>query len=139
MTESGSLFTLFISGIVSATLLPGGSEALLAWQLSTGEYNPWSLWFAVTTGNALGGILTCVMGWVIATYYPLKALNKPGQLRAKQWLERFGPITLLMSWLPIIGDPLCLVAGWLKFNLYLSFLMICLGKAVRYLLIVGIF
>ncbi len=139
MTETGSLLTLFISGFVSATLLPGGSEALLAWQLSTGEYNPWSLWFAVTTGNALGGILTFVMGWVIATYYPLKALNKPGQLRAKQWLERFGPLSLLMSWLPIIGDPLCLVAGWLKFNLYLSFFIICLGKAVRYLLIVGIF
>lgn len=139
MAETGTLLTLFISGFVSATLLPGGSEALLAWQLSTGEYNVWALWLAVTSGNALGGVFTFVMGWVIANYYPLKSLQKPQHQRAQKWLDKYGSYSLLLSWVPIIGDPLCLVAGWLKVNIFISVLMICIGKAVRYLLIVGIF
>ena len=139
MAETGTLLALFISGFVSATLLPGGSEALLAWQLSTGEYDVWAMWFAVTSGNALGGVFTFAMGWVIASYYPLKSLQKPQHQRAQKWLDKYGPYSLLLSWVPIIGDPLCLVAGWLKVNIFLSVLMICIGKAVRYLLIVGIF
>jgi len=138
VTESDSLLALFISGFVSATLLPGGSEAVLIWQLSTEQHNPWLLWCAVTSGNALGGVLTFMMGWFIATYFPLKSFAKKGQKQAQKWLQSYGPFSLLLSWLPFIGDPLCLVAGWLKLNVTMSVLMIFLGKAFRYLLIVGI-
>ncbi len=136
--ESLSLTALFFSGFISATLLPGGSEVILAWQLSEGVNNPWSLWLAVTAGNALGGIVTFLMGWAIAHYWPLKSLDKPRQQQAKRWLESYGPFALLLSWLPLIGDPLCLIAGWLKTRFLLSLLMITLGKAVRYLIIVGL-
>lgn len=134
-----SLTALFVSGFISATLLPGGSEVLLAWQLNEGIHSPLHLWLAVTAGNALGGIVTFLMGWGIAHYFPLKSFSKPRQQQAQRWLTQYGPFALLMSWVPLIGDPLCLMAGWLKTRFLLSLLMITLGKAIRYLLIVGIF
>jgi membrane protein YqaA with SNARE-associated domain len=137
--EDLSLAALFVSGFISATLLPGGSEVLLAWQLNEGIYSPLHLWLAVTAGNALGGIATFLMGWGIAHYFPLKSFSKPRQQQAQRWLTQYGPFALLMSWVPLIGDPLCLMAGWLKTRFLLSLLMITLGKAIRYLLIVGIF
>lgn len=130
---------LFISALISSTLLPGGSEALLAWLISQGEHSGWILWGSATAGNVLGSLLTWGMGYWIAQRYPLKALDKPGHLRAKNWLQRYGPASLLMAWLPLIGDPLCLVAGWLKFNFLFSLLMITLGKALRYALVIGLF
>ena len=133
-----SLIALFISGFVSATLLPGGSEALLAWQLLEEQHPPLHLWLAVSAGNALGGILTFLMGGWIAHYWPAKRFDKPWRLRAQSWLQRYGVWSLLLSWLPLIGDPLCLLAGWLKTRLLLSLLLITLGKALRYLLLVGL-
>ncbi|WP_299183194.1 YqaA family protein [uncultured Neptuniibacter sp.] len=138
MSEELSLGALFLSGFISATLLPGGSEVLLAWQLIDGSHNPWALWAAVTSGNALGGIVTFLMGWGIAHYFPLKLFSSSRQLQAKSWLERYGAYSLLLSWLPLIGDPLCFMAGWLKTHFLLSLLMITLGKAIRYLLIIGL-
>ncbi len=130
---------LFISALISSTLLPGGSEALLAWLISKGEYSAWLLWISATSGNVLGSLLTWGMGYWIAQRYPLKTLEKPSHQRAKNWLQRYGPASLLMAWLPLIGDPLCLVAGWLRFNFLLSVLMITLGKALRYALVIGLF
>lgn len=139
MSEELSLTSLFLSGFISATLLPGGSEVLLAWQLAEGVHDPWLLWGSVTAGNALGGVVTFLMGWAIAHYFPMKELINPRQLKAKAWLEKYGAFALLLSWLPLIGDPLCLVAGWVKTRFLLSLLMITLGKAIRYLLIIGLF
>ncbi len=138
MSEEFSLIGLFLSGFISATLLPGGSEILLAWQLNEGAYNPWVLWAAVTAGNVSGGIVTFLMGWGIAHYFPMRKLIKPRQLQAQAWLEKYGALALLLSWLPLIGDPLCLIAGWVKTRFLLSLLMITLGKAVRYLIILGL-
>lgn len=138
MSESASLTALFISGFISATLLPGGSEALLAWQLIEGQHEPILLWLAVTAGNALGGILTFLMGGWIAHYYPAKRLTKPWQLKAQSWLQQYGVWALLLSWLPLIGDPLCLIAGWLKTHFLFSLILITLGKAIRYLLLIGL-
>ncbi|MGH1461533.1 MAG: YqaA family protein [Neptuniibacter sp.] len=137
MFEEHNLLTLFLSGFISATLLPGSSEALLIWQLSSTENDPWIMWLAVASGNALGGIVTFAMGWLIAVYFPLKSFQKQRHNQAKKWLEQYGPFSLLLSWLPIIGDPLCLVAGWLRISVPLSLLMICIGKALRYAVIVG--
>ena len=139
MSEEFSLASLFLSGLISATLLPGGSEVMLGWFLNEGQYSALHLWLAVTSGNALGGMITFFMGWWIATYYPLKAFDKPHHLRAKKWVEKYGAFSLLLSWVPLIGDPLCLLAGWLKTRLFLSLVMITLGKGLRYLILVGIF
>lgn len=130
---------LFFSALVSSTLLPGGSEVLLAWLVSDKAYPVWLLWFSATAGNVLGSMLTWGMGYWIAGRYPLKALDKPNHRRARRWLEHYGPLGLVLAWLPVIGDPLCLVAGWLRMGLLLSLLMITLGKALRYAVIIGFF
>ncbi|GGB95760.1 membrane protein [Marinobacterium zhoushanense] len=127
---------LFVSAFISSTLLPGGSEALLAWMvLQRGE---WVLPVSVATlGNVLGSMLTFAMGLWLQRRYPLRILSAKHQ-RAQQRLARFGPMALLLAWLPIIGDPLCLVAGWLRFNWIASLLLITLGKSVRYLAVAGL-
>jgi membrane protein YqaA with SNARE-associated domain len=139
VSEELSLTALFISGFISATLLPGGSEVLLAWQLNENIHSATSLWLAVTAGNVLGGVVTFLMGRGIAHYFPLRVFDKPRQQKAQSWIKKYGAFSLLLSWLPIIGDPICFMAGWLKTAFILSVLMLTLGKAVRYLIIVGLF
>ncbi|KEA62859.1 hypothetical protein ADIMK_2968 [Marinobacterium lacunae] len=131
-----SLPGLFLSAFISSTLLPGGSEALLAWMLA--ERGDWLLPVTVATfGNVLGSMLTFVMGLWLQRRYPLRILSDK-HLKAQQRLERFGPSVLLLAWLPIIGDPLCLVAGWLRFNWVISLILITLGKGLRYLAVAGL-
>lgn len=127
-----SLWTLFVSALVSSTLLPGGSEALLVYQIQQAPDQVLLLVTVATLGNTLGSYITFAMGRIIAKYYPLKSLNKPSHQRASRWIQNAGPWALLLAWLPIVGDPLCLVAGWLRLNLWLSALMILLGKAARF-------
>ena len=128
-------WSLFISAFISSTLLPGGSELLLGFQVNEAPERWLSLVAIATAGNLLGSMLTFAMGWWVASRYPANFLNKPNNLKASALLQRFGPFALLLAWLPIIGDPLCVVAGWLRFNLGLSLLLIGIGKLVRYLLV----
>ncbi|MBV1790592.1 DedA family protein [Marinobacterium sp. D7] len=131
-----SLPWLFASAFISSTLLPGGSEALLA--LMVLQQEEWILPVSVATlGNVLGSMLTFVMGLWLQHRYPLRILSDKHR-RAQQRLERFGPLSLLLAWLPLIGDPLCLVAGWLRFNWIASLLLITLGKGMRYLAVAGL-
>jgi len=130
-----SLWTLFISALVSSTLLPGGVEALLAYQVSQQPQAAMTLILVATLGNTLGSCVTFAMGSLIARIYPLKALDKPNHLRAKRWLRSRGAWGLLFAWLPIIGDPLCLLAGWLRLNLIHSITAILIGKFLRFVLV----
>lgn len=133
------LLALFVSAFISATLLPGGSEALLAWMVHQGDYPVSWLVASATVGNVLGSLVTFGMGAALRHYYPLRTLEKPHHLRARRWIERYGFIVLFMAWLPIIGDPLCFVAGWLGVRFSLSLVAISLGKLTRYLLVAGLF
>ncbi|PSL15827.1 membrane protein YqaA with SNARE-associated domain [Marinobacterium halophilum] len=130
---------LFFSALISSTLLPGGSEALLAWLVAQASHPLWLLWLSATAGNVLGSVLTWGLGYWLARRYPLQALDKPQHQRAKRWLERYGPAGLLLAWLPLIGDPLCLMAGWLRLGFMASLVAITLGKALRYAVVIGVF
>lgn len=136
---SPELIALFSSGFISATLLPGGSEALLIWYLSNSDIPPLTLVVAVTSGNVLGSVVTWGMGYWLSTKTPENWLEKPARKRALKWLEKWGAGALLLAWLPIVGDPLCLMAGWLRTHFLFSVLMILLGKSIRYLLLAGLF
>lgn len=133
------LYGLFFSSLISSTLLPGGSEAYLAWLVSDGETSLWLLVVVATLGNTLGGVITFGMGWLMAMRYPFKLLQDEKHHIAKRWIEKTGSSVLLLSWLPVVGDPLCFVAGWLKFNVYAAITFIAVGKAVRYALVAGLF
>lgn len=135
-----SLFSLFISGFTSATLLPGSSEALFLLMLSQQHWETGLLILIVGTGNSLGGMTNWVLGVLIREGL-LKDKNKKKdneskyRIKAEKWLNQYGSPVLFFSFLPIIGDPLCLVAGlakiyWLKALLYIS-----LGKFFRYFIL----
>ena len=130
--EEFSLPGLFISAFVSSTLLPGGSEVLLIYLATEGQHSSWLLLIVACVGNTLGGMTSWLLGLWIATRYPAQSLLKKDRIRALVWIQRWGSPVLLLSWLPVVGDPLCLVAGWLRMHWLLCLLMIMTGKAVRY-------
>jgi len=130
------LWGLFASGFISSTLLPGSSEAILIALSLNNAHDPLSLLLVATAGNTLGGMSSWLIGRLIAHYWPTqKLLKKPAYLRAVNWLERHGSPILLLSWLPVVGDPLCLAAGWLKINFWPALFFMAVGKGLRYLAI----
>ena len=130
MTEY-PLWELFFSALISSTLLPGGSEALLAYQATNLQVSPLALLAVATVGNSLGGMLTWLVGRWLVWRFPARKLEEKHQA-AMARLQRWGSPALLFSWLPIVGDPLCLAAGWLRTHWLWSLLFIATGKALRY-------
>ena len=134
------LTTLFIVSFVSATLLPMGSEPAV---IGLVELNPDLFWPAIlvaTLGNTLGGGVTWWMGAGAKQAYALIQEDAPAsaQGRAMRWLQRFGPKACLLSWLPIVGDPLCAVAGWLRLPFIPCLAYMAIGKFARYLTMTGL-
>jgi len=126
MSDAASLLSLFISSFLAATLLPGGSEAALFAVLKA---YPETLWYALiiaSIGNTLGGMVTFGMGWLLPQTQQLKHVEK---------LRRYGTSALLLAWAPLIGDALCLAAGWLRLNPWQALLFMAIGKFSRYGLI----
>ena len=126
------LSTVFVVAFVSATLLPLGSEPAV---FGLVKLNPDMFWPAVlvaTAGNTLGGAVTWWMGYGAEAAYEHMSHHKPARLRAIRWLERWGPRACLLSWLPIVGDPLCAVAGWLKLPFWRCVGYMAIGKFARY-------
>lgn len=126
-----ALWLLFSSGFLSATLLPGASEASLIAALKLDSFSMWTVITVATLGNTLGGITNYWLGLLL----PDKTSSQKHGHKAIQWLKKYGYWTLLFSWLPVIGDPLCLAAGWLRMKFWPCIILIGIGKAARYLLL----
>ena len=126
------LSTVFIVALVSATLLPLGSEPVV---FGLVKLNPAMFWPAVgvaTLGNTLGGMISWWMGYGAERAYE-QVTHRSGELRAITWLRRFGAKACLLSWLPVVGDPLCAVAGWLRLPFWPCVAYMAIGKFGRYL------
>jgi len=122
------LSAVFLISFFSATLLPMGSEpAVFAVAKANGALF-WPVIAVATVGNTLGGIVDYWMG-----YGAKQAFAKERQTRWFGWLQRFGPKTMLLAWVPGIGDPICTLAGWLKLPFWPSVAWMALGKFLRYL------
>ncbi len=125
------LVSVFLVSFVSATLLPMGSEFAVLGLLKLNPDLFWQAIFVATVGNTLGGALTWWMG-----YRAEKALERMAQksyeARGLVWLKRFGPKACLLSFLPLVGDPLCAVAGWLRLPFWPCVAYMALGKFLRY-------
>ncbi|VFS12813.1 Inner membrane protein yqaA [Yokenella regensburgei] len=128
MSDGLSLFSLFASSFLSATLLPGNSEVVLIALLLSGASKPWLLVLIATMGNSLGGATNVILGRL----FPLRKTSR-WQDKAVGWLQRYGAATLLLSWMPVIGDLLCLLAGWMRISWgpVLFFFMPWKGAALR--------
>ena len=130
--DDPSLWGLFVSAFVSSTLFPGGSEAVLGVLSYRQTHNIWVLLAVATAGNTLGGMSTWAVGRFMDWCLPESLLKKSQYQRGAAWLRRWGSPALLLSWVPILGDPLCLAAGWLRVMWLPALVFIALGKAVRY-------
>lgn len=126
------LSTVFIVALVSATLLPLGSEPAVFGLVKLEPSLFWPAVLVATAGNTLGGAISWWMGYG-AEWAVEHARHKPTEHRVLGWLERFGPKACLLSWLPVVGDPLCAVAGWLKLPFWPCMLYMAIGKFGRYL------
>jgi membrane protein YqaA with SNARE-associated domain len=126
------LSTVFVVAMLSATLLPMGSEPVVFGLL---KLNPELFWAAVlvaTAGNTVGGAISWWMGYAAERTYERVKKRPPGEARALRWLERFGAKACLLSWLPLVGDPLCAVAGWLRLPFWPCVGYMAIGKLLRY-------
>ena len=144
------LSTVFIVALVSATLLPLGSEPVVAALVTANPEMFWPAVLVATVGNTIGGAISWWMG--LAAH---QAWNKARKLRhpddsappkknmhnqsrwhriARYWLRKYGAKACLLSWLPVVGDPLCAVAGWLRLPFWPCVAYMAIGKFLRYAL-----
>jgi membrane protein YqaA with SNARE-associated domain len=133
------LWELFLSAFISSTIAPGGSEAILAYMVSTGNYRVESLVVAATLGNTLGAMTTWGLGLLAAKKFPVATLLSADKQKALAIVRTRGLWALFFSWLPVVGDALCFAGGWLKLPLVSAFFIIMLGKFCRYAVIAWLF
>jgi len=130
---------LFVVSFLAATLIPLGSEWLLAAML-TKDFNPMLTVAVATTGNYLGACTTYYIGRCGSSFFIQKLLriDDHAEQRAKGFYDRYGVWSLLFSWLPIVGDPMCLVGGVLRISFLQFSLLVFIGKCARYITIAWI-
>ena len=132
--------SLFVVSFLSATIFPASSELTLIGLISMKEYNTFSLLSAASLGNIMGSSLNWFLG-----FYLLKYINKKwfpfsqDQInRASSWFKRFGIWSLLFAWLPLVGDPLTLIAGILRIKFIFFIILVATGKILRYLVLISL-
>jgi membrane protein YqaA with SNARE-associated domain len=131
------LLGLFLSAFLSATLLPGSSEAALIALLALGKHDPALLVAVATLGNVLGSVVNWALGRWFAHFSGRRwfPVGERAYARAAGWYNRFGVWSLLLAWVPVICDPLTAVAGALRVPFLRFVALVTLGKAARYVFI----
>ena len=130
MGEWGQLAGLFVSSFVSATILPGNSEFVLGAIVAAEPGMRWPAIAVATVGNTLGGMTSYGLGRLI----PAQGSDRLAP-RAVALARRHGVWTLLLSWVPLIGDALCVASGWLRHDWRLAALALAAGKLARYVVV----
>jgi membrane protein YqaA with SNARE-associated domain len=124
--------SLFLTALLSATLLPMGSEALLLYDFYEGH--PW-IWLLIIAsfGNTLGSLINYLIGHKGVIYLTQKRWIKPHQIeRSHRYFDRYGAYALLLSWVPLIGDPITFIAGTLRYSFWKFILLVAIAKTSRY-------
>ena len=123
------LILLFIASFLAGSIVPVSSEAILFGVLKLNATLLWPALASATAGNTLGGLSSYLLGRFLPEGKSLPAQT----LRDR--VQRFGSPILLFAWLPWVGDPLCVAAGWLRFNVWQCVLFMTIGKFARYWLV----
>lgn len=129
---------MFSSAFIAATVFPGGSEAVLSLLLVEAPEQWLGLVAVATLGNTLGSLTSFGLGWLGRKAMSPEQMQSRSVSLSVNLLQKYGAWSLLLSWMPVIGDVLCLLAGWVKTPFYLSSVMIFIGKAVRYIFVASI-
>ncbi|NQV46078.1 MAG: DedA family protein [Rhodospirillales bacterium] len=131
---------LFTTALLAATLLPMSSEAVIATMSVTGEYHTGTLLVVASGGNTLGSLINWLLGryclhWQDRKWFPIShdALG-----RAANWFNHYGLWSLLLAWVPLIGDPLTLLAGVLRVNIWIFLTLVAISKTMRYAVVLGL-
>ena len=139
MLENLGLFGLFLGCLLSATIIPFSSEALVSGASLLG-YNVWVIVIVASIGNTIGGMISFGMGWLckwewLEKYFRVKR-EKLEKVHSR--VEKYGCAAALLTWLPIVGDIIAIAMGFLRTNPYITIVLMFVGKFVRYLAVVGI-
>lgn len=131
---------VFSSAFLAATLLPAASEVVLAGTAAAEDADPWLLLGLASAGNTLGSVVNWMLGrylwhWREHRWFPIGAA---GLERASGWFNRFGIWSLLFAWVPVIGDPLTLMAGVFQVRFPIFVTLVAIGKTVRYAVVLGL-
>ncbi|WP_452033646.1 YqaA family protein [Azospirillum palustre] len=138
MGDVAAYGSLFLVALVAATIFPAQSELLLAGLHASGNYHDGLLILVATVGNVAGSTINWALGRYLMhiqdrRWFPV---SRPLVERATGWYQRFGVWSLLLAWVPVIGDPLTLVAGILRVDLRLFLLLVTVGKLGRYVVLI---
>lgn len=138
MSDYAAYFTLFTSALVAATLLPAQSEAVLAGLVLGGQQPVAVLVTVASVGNVLGAVINWALGRGIERFRERRwfPVGPQALARAERHYRRWGKWSLLLSWAPLIGDPLTVVAGILRERLWVFLLLVTVAKLGRYLVLV---
>jgi membrane protein YqaA with SNARE-associated domain len=131
---------LFAVSLLAATVLPAQSEVVLAGMILAERYHLWLLILVASVGNVLGSVVNWFLGRFIAHFegrrwFPVK---RDQIAKAERWYQRYGYWSLLLSWAPVIGDPLTVVAGVLREPLPVFLVLVTIAKLGRYLIVAAL-
>lgn len=126
-------FYLFISAFISATLFPLGSEALLIFYIQE-KHNILALLAVACIGNTLGSVLNYYLGLKGEEFLEKRSLLKKEKIeKSKKFFDKYGAFSLLLAWVPVIGDPITFVAGILKYDFKKFLFLVFISKSSRYI------
>lgn len=128
---------LFLSALIAATLFPMGSEIVLIALVEQGKAIS-ILWFLATLGNTLGSCINYGLGYLASDYIRQKYQHGKSWQQAQGFYNRYGVWSLLFAWLPIIGDPITLIAGLAQTNFKLFIILVVIGKGARYAFLIAL-
>lgn len=139
MTELAAYASLFLAALIAATILPMQSEAVLV-GLLLADYSPWLLIAVASVGNVLGSVVNWLIGRGLERFRdrPWFPVNEAGLERAQRWYRRYGKWSLLLSWAPVVGDPVTVVAGTLREPFRMFLLLVTIAKVGRYLVLAAV-
>ncbi|MER8840780.1 DedA family protein [Mesorhizobium sp. M0913] len=139
MTDLAAYAGLFLAASLAATILPMQSEAVLV-GLLLADYSPWPIIAVASVGNVLGSVINWLLGRGIERFRGQRwfPMNQAQLDRAQIWYRRFGKWSLLLSWLPVVGDPLTVVAGVLREPFRVFLLLVTAAKVGRYLVLAAV-
>ncbi|HSH99845.1 MAG TPA: YqaA family protein [Reyranella sp.] len=139
MTDLLAYTGLFLVSLAAATVLPMQSEAALI-ALLLADYSPWLLLVVASTGNILGSTINWVLGRTVDRYGSRRwfPASGPALDRAARWYRRYGRWSLLLSWVPVIGDPITVIAGMLRERLPVFLALVAVAKIGRYLVLIAV-
>jgi membrane protein YqaA with SNARE-associated domain len=132
------LTILFASSLLAATIFPAGSEVVLATLNIAGNHDKFLLLIITTIGNVLGALVNWFIGYYLIKFKDKKWFPvKEKQIKNYSNIyQKWGIWSLLFAWVPIVGDPLTVIAGIFRTNIWLFLLLVTIGKLSRYLLII---